>query len=189
MLGTWSWVQWLIHWGCGNLLTSNRKHRQWSYLDMGKPSPSCLRIIQWLPISLTWKRAIAVVSWPSSLRPTCLSSLLSLCSSCLLLLFLQRLLIRVSMMLPCSRSGLISNVSCPPAFQTLLVKTETSRSECSSSFLGLFSPWHLVPPSWRHCRLRCSHVSPFRMQASRKSVFCVFFSYISSTQNIAWHCR
>lgn len=134
---------------------------------------------------LNVKTAIAAVSWPSSLRLTCLSSLLSLCSSCLLLSFLRRLLTRVSMMLPCSLSGLVSNVSCPSAFQTLLVKTETSRSEHSSSFPGLFSPWHLVPPSWHHCRLLCSHVSPFRMQASRKSVFCVFFSNISSTQNIA----
>lgn len=129
---------------------------------------------------LNLKTAIAAVSWPSSLRPTCLSSLLSLCSSCLLLPFLQRLLIQVFMMLPCSLSGLVSNVFCPSAFQILPVKTETSWSE-HPSFPGLFSPWYLVSPSWRHCWLLCSHVSPFRMGASRKSVFCVFFSYISST--------
>lgn len=126
------------------------------------------------------KTAFAAVSWPSSLRPTCLSSLLSLCSSCLLLPFLQRLLIQVFMMLLCSLSGLVSNVSCPSAFQILLVKTETSRSE-HPSFPGLFSPWYLVSPSWHHCWLLCSHVSPLRMGAFRKSVFCVFFSYTSST--------
>lgn len=58
MLGTRSWDRWLIHWGCGNLLSSNRKHTQWSYLNTGKSSPSRLRTIQWFPISLMWKRLL-----------------------------------------------------------------------------------------------------------------------------------
>lgn len=179
MLGTRRWDWLLVHWGCGNLLNSNRKQMQWSYLNIGKSCPSHLGTSHLLKM----KTAIAAISWPSSLSPTRLSSLLSLGSWSPSIPFLPKLL---------PESVWCSLAHFQILFQMFLIhplSVSPGKNRYILKWVLLFTPclvflWHLLPPGLHHCWLLCYQVSPFRMPASSELVFHVFFSYISSTHNI-----